>query len=298
MDLHQGVIQEFENTDPAMIQQLLESPSLMDAWISEVSERIEVTPEVVKTTVEVISARQDKDIDKIVMLTNQQLSVVHEPPVDEINYWVENEQQQIRRDIAIAYLRRRRLEKDDITYAEVSQWMPTESQIFSVSPLIELPSLLKLNKSQSVTRNFVSSKRENIRQGVLISEISKSLKHFNSHGATKTQILRHINKDTSRWRTSFDSVIQNMINSQSVYKVRMGRNELYFAPQYHNIVLENDIHRKIYEFLKTTPSTQTAIVKFLTYNNSKGHRRVKEALKLLYTEGLVIHDGSRWKVLE
>ena len=65
-----------------------------------------------------------------------------------------------------------------------------------------------------------------------------------------------------------------------------------------NVVLENDIHRKIYEFLKTTPSTQTAIVKFLTYNNSKGHRRVKEALKLLYTEGLVIHDGSRWKVLE
>ncbi len=297
MDLHQGVVQEFENTDPAMFQQLLESPSLMDAWISEVSERIEVKPEVVKTTVEIISARQDKDIDKIVTLNNQQPSVI-EPVVDEINYWIEHEQQQIRRDIAIAYLRRRRLEKENITYAEVSQWMPNESQISRVSPLIELPSLLKLNKSRSVTRNFVGSKRENIRQGVLISEISKSLKHFNSHGATKTQILRHINKDTSRWRNSFDSVIQDMINSQSVYKVRMGRNEMYFAPKYHNVVLENDIHRKIYEFLKTTPSTQTAIVKFLTYNNSKGHRRVKEALKLLYTEGLVIHDGARWKVVE
>ena len=163
MDLHQGVIQEFENTDPAMFQQLLESPSLMDAWISEVSERIEVTPEVVKTTVEIISARQDKDIDKIVTLNNQQTSVI-ESSIDEINYWVENEQQQIRRDIAIAYLRRRRLEKEDITYAEVSQWMPTESQISRVSPLIELPSLLKLNKSPAVTRNFVASKRENIRQ--------------------------------------------------------------------------------------------------------------------------------------
>ena len=65
MEIHQGVFQEYENTDPHMFDLLLKSPSLMDAWILEVSERIEVTPEVVKKTVEVISARENKEKAKV-----------------------------------------------------------------------------------------------------------------------------------------------------------------------------------------------------------------------------------------
>jgi len=303
MEIHQGVFQEYENTDPHMFDLLLKSPSLMDAWILEVSERIEVTPEVVKKTVEVISAKENKDIDSIVRLatTTSESTEDSSSTVDpqwEIDSWAIQEQKLIRRNIAIAYLRRRRLEKENITYATVAQWMPTDLQISSVFPLIELPTLLKINKSSSSERNFGMTKRENIRQGVLISEIKKSLVHFNAKGATKTQILRYINKDTSRWRSSFESVIKSMIDSQSVYKVKVGRNELYYGPQHHKIVMENDIHRKIYEHLRLNPSTQTSLVKLLTYNNSKGHRLIKDALGILNTEGLIINDGAYWSILD
>jgi len=303
MEIHQGVFQEYENTDPHMFDLLLKSPSLMDAWVLEVSERIEVTPEVVKKTVEVISARENKDIDSIVRLakTNSESSEDSSSTVDpqwEIDSWAIQEQELIRRNIAIAYLRRRRLEKENITYAAVAQWMPTDLQIASVFPLIEMPTLLKINNSSPSGRNFGMTKRENIRQGVLISEIKKSLIHFNSKGATKTQILRYINKDTSRWRTSFESVIQSMIDNQSVYKVKVGRNELYYGPQYHEIVIENDIHRKIYEHLRHNPSTQTSLVKLLTYNNSKGHRIIKDALGMLSNVGLIINNGVYWSILD
>ena len=198
--------------------------------------------------------------------------------------------------MAIAYLRKRRIESESLTYEEVAKWKPTNAQIESVFTLITLPDLLQTAKP--LARNPTASRRENIRQGILITQIVNCLDHFKEDGATKTKILKHIQKDTGRWRKSFDPVMVWMVSNSKVYAAKDGRSLKYYLPKYHKLVKESLLHRKIFEFLKLSPSSRTSIVNYLTYNNAKGHKKVMDALKLLQKEGLIYSEGTKWRVVE
>ena len=216
--------------------------------------------------------------------------------VNEINSWAETEQDLIKKDMAVAYLSKRRIESESLTYEEVAKWTPTNAQIESVFTLITLPDLLQTAKP--LARNPTSSRRENIRQGILITQIVNSLDHFKEGGATKTKILKYISKDTGRWRKSFDPVMVWMVSNSKVYAAKDGRSIKYYLPKYHKLVKESLLHRKIFEFLKLSPSSRTSIVNYLTYNNAKGHKKVLDALKLLQKEGLIYSEGTKWRVVK
>ena len=308
MDAFQPAIEEYNSLEDDEKEALSASPAILDAWVDEVADKLGAAPEVIKKSLKLFIASAEQAVEKVVALTEMdklesQGSVAEEVKevtryrkANEINSWAETEQDLIKRDMAIAYLRKRRIESENLTYQEVAQWTPTNAQIESVFTLITLPDLLQTAKP--MTRNPTSSRRENIRQGILITQIIKSLDHFKEDGATKTKILKHISKDTGRWRTSFDPVMVWMVSNSKVYAAKDGRSIKYYLPKYHKLVKESLLHRKIFEFLKLAPSSRTSIVNYLTYNNSKGHKKVLEALKLLQKEGLIYSEGTKWRVVE
>ena len=113
-----------------------------------------------------------------------------------------------------------------------------------------------------------------------------------------TKILKYISKDTGRWRKSFDPVMVWMVSNSKVYAAKDGRSLKYYLPKYHKLVKESLLHRKIFEFLRLSPSSRTSIVNYLTYNNAKGHKKVLDALKLLQKEGLIYSEGTKWRVVK
>lgn len=308
MDMFQPAIEEYNSLEDAEKEALSSSPALLEAWVNEVSERIEAAPEVIKKSLKLYIAGAEQAVEKVVAITEMDKleskgsvaeevkEIIRYRKVNEINSWAETEQKLIKKDIAVAYLRKRRIESESLTYKEVAKWTPNNAQIESVFTLITLPDLLQTAKP--LARNPTSSRRENIRQGILITQIVNTLDDFEEEGATKTKILKHISKDTGRWRKSFDPVMVWMVSNSKVYAVKDGRSIKYYLPKYHKLVKESSLHRKIFEFLRLSPSSRTSIVNYLTYNNAKGHKKVLDALKLLQKEGLIYSEGTKWRVVK
>ena len=231
METFQPAIEEYNSLEDAEKEALSSSPALLDAWVAEVSDKLEAAPEVIKKSLKLFIAGAEQAVEKVVAMTEMDKleskgSVAEEVKevtryrkVNEINSWAETEQNLIKRDMAIAYLRKRRIESESLTYEEVAKWKPTNAQIESVFTLITLPDLLQTAKP--LARNPTASRRENIRQGILITQIVNCLDHFKEDGATKTKILKHIQKDTGRWRKSFDPVMVWMVSNSKVYAAKM-----------------------------------------------------------------------------
>jgi hypothetical protein len=308
MDTFQPAIEEYNSLDDADKEALSSSPALLDAWVNEVSDKLEAAPEVIKKSLKLFIAGAEQAVEKVVAMTEMDKleskgsvaeevkEVIRYRKVNEINSWAETEQNLIKKDMAVAYLRKRRIESESLTYKEVAKWTPTNAQIESVFTLITLPDLLQTAKP--LARNPTSSRRENIRQGILITQIITTLDDFAEDGATKTKILKYISKDTGRWRKSFDPVMVWMVSNSKVYAAKDGRTLKYYLPKYHKLVKESLLHRKIFEFLRLAPSSRTSIVNYLTYNNAKGHKKVLDALKLLQKEGLIYSEGTKWRVVK
>jgi hypothetical protein len=308
MDTFQPAIEEYNSLDDADKEALSSSPALLDAWVNEVSDKLEAAPEVIKKSLKLFIAGAEQAVEKVVAMTEMDKleskgsvaeevkEVIRYRKVNEINSWAETEQNLIKKDMAVAYLRKRRIESESLTYKEVAKWTPTNAQIESVFTLITLPDLLQTAKP--LARNPTSSRRENIRQGILITQIITTLDDFAEDGATKTKILKYISKDTGRWRKSFDPVMVWMVSNSKVYAAKDGRTLKYYLPKYHKLVKESLLHRKIFEFLRLAPSSRTSIVNYLTYNNAKGHKKVFDALKLLQKEGLIYSEGTKWRVVK
>ena len=306
--MFQPAIEEYNSLEDAEKEALSSSPALLEAWVNEVSERIEAAPEVIKKSLKLYIAGAEQAVEKVVAITEMDKleskgsvaeevkEIIRYRKVNEINSWAETEQKLIKKDIAVAYLRKRRIESESLTYEEVAKWTPNNAQIESVFTLITLPDLLQTAKP--LARNPTSSRRENIRQGILITQIVNTLDDFEEEGATKTKILKHISKDTGRWRKSFDPVMVWMVSNSKVYAAKDGRSIKYYLPKYHKLVKESLLHRKIFEFLRLSPSSRTSIVNYLTYNNAKGHKKVLDALKLLQKEGLIYSEGTKWRVVK
>ena len=306
--MFQPAIEEYNSLEDAEKEALSSSPALLEAWVNEVSERIEAAPEVIKKSLKLYIAGAEQAVEKVVAITEMDKleskgsvaeevkEIIRYRKVNEINSWAETEQKLIKKDIAVAYLRKRRIESESLTYEEVAKWTPNNAQIESVFTLITLPDLLQT--ARPLARNPTSSRRENIRQGILITQIVNTLDDFEEEGATKTKILKHISKDTGRWRKSFDPVMVWMVSNSKVYAATDGRSIKYSLPKYPKLVKESLLHRKIFEFLRLSPSSRTSIVNYLTYNNAKGHKKVLDALKLLQKEGLIYSEGTKWRVVK
>ena len=64
-------------------------------------------------------------------------------------------------------------------------------------------------------------------------------------------------------------------------------NDKYYHITKAPTIYETDIHRRVYEALCDGKSSVSAIAKHISYDNTRGRKRVKTILNLLESEGLI-----------
>jgi hypothetical protein len=276
---------------PTEERTLLESsPSMRKAWLMEQSDTHSVAMADLLSAWERLEARQDKAVETLVNLSAAPLNEYER--IRQEQEWYESE---VLKPLAIAHLRRRRMESEALTYEEVKDWEPAAEYLEETKRWVDAPTQFHPNRKHPL--RGVGSRQEAERQGILVTGVFRVIKSSKWEGITKTQILLKMGKDTGRWRKSCDDVLRWMMaNKRVVRDNRSLRGAKYYLPKYAEHLKESDFHRTVYEALRNGPQTRTAIVKETCYVNPKGHAKVIAALKLLEREGLVRPIGNKWEM--
>ena len=266
------------------------SPSMRKAWLMEQSDTHSVAMEDLVSAWERLEAREDKAVDTLVYLTPTPLNEYER--IRQEQEWYESE---VLKPLAIAHLRRRRMESEALTYEDVKDREPAAEYLEETKGWVDTPTQFHPNRKHPL--RGVGSRQEAERQGILVTEVFRVIKSSKREGITKTQILLKMGKDTGRWRMSCDDVLRWMMaNKKVVRDNRSLRGAKYYLPKYAEHLKESEFHRTVYESLCNGPQTRTAIVKKTCYVNPKGHAKVVAALKLLEREGLVRPIGNKWEM--
>ena len=145
---------------------------------------------------------------------------------------------------------------------------------------------------RSVMQMLISKKRcffprpENVekkdkKESLLLTEIENLLEQKSP--LNKTQILTILGKDNKSYRDTANNVLYYLCFTQRARKV----NDKYYHISKAPTIYETDIHRRVYEALCDGKSSVSAIAKHISYDNTRGRKRVKTILNLLEVEGLI-----------
>jgi len=292
LDSLEAALSSLDDGEKAMLES---SPSMLKAFLIEQSEVLELPMDDLEQAYERIASRESKQVE--VLVTLEEAPLPSKSPLSEYEkteqevMWYE---QEVLKPLAIAHLRRRRMETENLTYEEVSGWEPTQEYLREAMQWVEPPS--DFSPKKRVIRT-TSSRPEAERQGILVKEVTTMVKKAQGRGITKTEILKKLGKDTSRWRASCDEVLKWMLANRRIVRDHgQGKGIRYYLPTYAEHLREQEFHRKVFESLREGPKTRTAIVKATCYSNPKGHAKVRAALALLERERLIRSIGNKWEM--
>ena len=119
------------------------------------------------------------------------------------------------------------------------------------------------------------------KESLLLTEIENLLQQKSP--LNKTQILTILGKDNQSYRDTANNVLYYLCFTQRARKV----NDNYYHITKAPTIYETDIHRRVYEALCDGKSSVSAIAKYISYDNTRGRKRVKSILSLLESEGLI-----------
>ena len=104
---------------------ITDSPSLANAWLIEQSESMEQPISALLNAWERITAREDKAVETLVRLeTSKSSPALNEyERIEQEERWFQSE---VLKPLAIAHLRRRRMEAEGLTDEDVADWEPEE----------------------------------------------------------------------------------------------------------------------------------------------------------------------------
>jgi hypothetical protein len=133
------------------------------------------------------------------------------------------------------------------------------------------------------------------KRSVLLIDIPEMLSNH-SKGLSKTGLLKLLGKDNPSWRSDAEDVLTYL---NTIQKVRLIGNTYYHiedAPQ----IYETDIHRRVYEAVLSGKKSVSAIAKEISYDNSRGRKRVSIILEMLEQENLLQSNDNntyqRWSI--
>ena len=133
------------------------------------------------------------------------------------------------------------------------------------------------------------------KRSVLLRDIPEMLSNH-SKGLSKTGLLKLLGKDNPYWRSDAEEVLTYL---STIQKVRLIGNIYYHiedAPQ----IYETDIHRRVYEAVLSGSKSISAIAKAISYDNSRGRKRVATILEMLEQENLLQSNDNntyqRWSI--
>ena len=143
--------------------------------------------------------------------------------------------------------------------------------------------------------DITSKDEEDKKRSLLLVDIPEMLsKH--PKGLSKTGLLKLLGKDNPSWRSDADDVLTYLNTIQKVRLVGKVYYHIEDAPQ----IYETDMHRRVYEAVLDGNKSVSAIAKAISYDNSRGRKRVAVILDMLSQENLLQSNDNntyqRWSI--
>tara|TARA_B100000282_G_C31677427_1_gene465082 strand:+ start:262 stop:1149 length:888 start_codon:yes stop_codon:yes gene_type:complete len=275
---------------------ILETPTLLDAFCSEASEKIGIDVNTVKAHLSKLSATIQDETERVIRLSKS-FSAVKDKSMGLIERQNDREvwfDDLIISPLIIAYAVKDLMESgmnylDALEKANSTEYEGELENIgkrlrksHDLSPLVMKPKLIRWDDG--------SSQKQREKKAKIYHEILTLIKD-SKQSMTKTQILRWLGKDNSSWRELCGEVLNYMVSREILILDGVKYSHVNNFNEY-----EKPYHRSVYELIADKPISKTSILKTLGYNNKKGRAKLNKALNVMLVEGLVDTDGTKWYI--
>lgn len=271
------VRQKFHALSSGAKQQINDSESFRVMFIEEVSKEVDLSSDEINGYLNMVLAANNHDLDALINMVSiggvQEDEIRVMAKADNSRQFIEWHNDMVLLPQAKALVVRAKMEKG-ISYTQAKSNIE-EEELRSVMQM-----LLQKNRT-FFPRPVNDTESDDRKQSLLLTEVEGLLK--SKSPLNKTQILTILGKDNKLYREVANNVLYYLCFTQRARKV----NDKYYHISMAPTIYETDIHRRVYEALCDGKSSIGAIAKYISYDNTRGRKRVKTILNLLESEGLI-----------
>ena len=276
------VRQKFHALPQNAQQQINESESFRVMFIEEVSKEIDLSTDEINGYLNMVLAATNQDLDALINMVIiggvQEEDIREMAKIDNSRQFIDWHNEMVLLPQAKALVVRAKMESG-MNYVQAKEAIE-EGELRSIMQML-------LQKERCFfPRPTHDTDTEDRRQALLLTEIETLLEQKSP--LNKTQILTILSKDNQLYRDTATNVLYYLCFTQRARKV----NDKYYHISKAPTIYETDIHRRVYEALCDGKSSVGAIAKHISYDNTRGRKRVKTILNLLESEGLINQNNT------
>ena len=257
-------------------QQINDSESFRVMFVEEVAKELDLSPDEIASYVSVVLAASNQDLDALLNIVGiggvQEEGIRQMAEVDNGRQYIDWHNEMVLMPQAKALVVRAKMESG-MSY-KMAQASIDESELRTIMQML-------ISKKRCFFPRPETVNTDDKKESLLLTEIENLLQQKSP--LNKTQILTILGKDNQSYRDTANNVLYYLCFTQRARKV----NDNYYHITKAPTIYETDIHRRVYEALCDGKSSVSAIAKYISYDNTRGRKRVKSILSLLESEGLI-----------
>tara|TARA_B100000073_G_scaffold339384_1_gene337726 strand:+ start:726 stop:1598 length:873 start_codon:yes stop_codon:yes gene_type:complete len=270
------VRQKFHALPSSAQQQINESDSFRVMFIEEVSKELDMSPDEIGGYLSIVVAASNQDLDSLLEMVSiggvQEEGIRQMAEADNNRQYIDWHNEMVLLPQAKALVVRAKME-NGLSYNQAKDSI-NEEELRSVMQML-------ISKKRCFFPRPENVEKKDKKESLLLTEIENLLEQKSP--LNKTQILTILGKDNQSYRDTANNVLYYLCFTQRARKV----NDKYYHISKAPTIYETDIHRRVYEALCDGKSSVSAIAKHISYDNTRGRKRVKTILNLLEVEGLI-----------
>ena len=270
------VRQKYHALPSSAQQQINDSESFRVMFVEEVSKELDLSPDEIASYVSVVLAASNQDLDALLNIVGiggvQEEGIRQMAEVDNSRQYIDWHNEMVLMPQAKALVVRAKME-NGMSY-QMAQDSIDESELRTFLQML-------ISKKRCFFPRPETVNTDDKKESLLLTEIENLLQQKSP--LNKTQILTILGKDNQSYRDTANNVLYYLCFTQRARKV----NDNYYHITKAPTIYETDIHRRVYEALCDGKSSVSAIAKYISYDNTRGRKRVKSILSLLESEGLI-----------
>ena len=270
------VRQKFHALPSSAQQQINESESFRVMFIEEVSKELDLSPDEIGGYLSIVVAASNQDLDSLLEMVSiggvQEEGIRQMAEADNNRQYIDWHNEMVLLPQAKALVVRAKME-NGLSYNQAKDSI-NEEELRSVMQML-------ISKKRCFFPRPENVDKKDKKESLLLTEIENLLEQKSP--LNKTQILTILGKDNQSYRDTANNVLYYLCFTQRARKV----NDKYYHISKAPTIYETDIHRRVYEALCDGKSSVSAIAKHISYDNTRGRKRVKTILNLLEVEGLI-----------
>lgn len=268
-------------------RQIDESDSFRVMFVDEISQDLDISSDEVSSYLSVVIAATNQDIDSLLHMVGiggiQEEGIRQMAEADNSRQYIDWHNEMVLMPQAKALVVRAKMESG-LSYANAKDSID-ESELRTIMQML-------ISKKRCFFPRPETVNPEDKKDSLLLTEIENLLEQKSP--LNRTQILSILGKDNQSYRDTANNVLYYLCFTQRARKI----NDKYYHISKAPSIYETDIHRRVYEALCDGNSSVSSIAKHISYDNTRGRKRVKSILGLLESEGLIRPNNTNKRYQE